>query len=171
MTVTTTWTSPAEGGSLDRDSGQTIREQDWDGVLSNLNHIGGSTGVAAQSFTPTLTQSASVTASTAAGRYFRLGSWVFYTVRLVASSSGTAGNAIVIGGLPVAAADTSVAAAPGWANFTRSSNPVYPLAAHWNTSTSVRFFANAGTNVFGINPAVTLASGDEMNVTGFYLGA
>lgn len=44
MTVTSTWTDPSEGGTLDRDSGQTIREQDWDALLSNFLFLGGTTG-------------------------------------------------------------------------------------------------------------------------------
>lgn len=44
MTVTSTWTNPSEGGTLDRDSGETIREQDWDALLSNLLFLGGTTG-------------------------------------------------------------------------------------------------------------------------------
>jgi hypothetical protein len=44
MTVTASWTDPSEGGALDRDSGQILREQDWDALLSNLLVLGGTTG-------------------------------------------------------------------------------------------------------------------------------
>jgi len=48
VTVTAKWTDPSEGGPLDRDTGQTIREQDWDGVLGNLLMLGGSSGTIAK---------------------------------------------------------------------------------------------------------------------------
>lgn len=170
MTVTTNWTSPAAAGTLDLAAGAILTEAVWDAMVSNFGHIGGTTGMAAVAFTPTLAQSVSVTASTATGRYFRLGVWVVYTIRLVASSAGTAGNTIVVGGLPIVAGNTAAFAGPGFAHFARGTNPVYPLAANWQTSSSLRFFANAGTGLFGANPAVTLTSGDEMNVAGFYEG-
>jgi hypothetical protein len=44
MTVSKTWTDPSEGGTIDRDTGQTLRESDWDAILSNLLMIGGTTG-------------------------------------------------------------------------------------------------------------------------------
>lgn len=65
------------------------------------------TGVGAWStYTPTLTQSATVSKTVTTARYMRIGRLVVAEILLIATSSGTASNAILLG-LPVAAANTS----------------------------------------------------------------
>jgi hypothetical protein len=45
MTVTFTWTNPAAGGSLDLTAGVVVLESVWDAIISNLNVLGGTTGL------------------------------------------------------------------------------------------------------------------------------
>lgn len=167
-TVTSAWTNP---NSLDRTTGQSLRQTDWEGALGNLLYLFGTTG-AAVTFTPTLTQSVSVSTSTASGHYVRLGKLVLAQISLVASSAGTAANGIVIGGLPVNQSNDGFPHALGY--FSRGGPPGtlnYVLVASFATSTTMSLISGAAaTGAFGVNPAVTLASGDVIGLTVFYEG-
>ena len=44
MTVDRNWTSPAPGGTLDLTTGNKVFENIWDALISNLGHIGGTSG-------------------------------------------------------------------------------------------------------------------------------
>lgn len=55
-----------------------------------------------QSYTPTWTQSATITKTTDWARYTQLGKWVQGSIKMTASSAGTANNKILVG-LPVTA--------------------------------------------------------------------
>lgn len=44
MTVTSSWTDPGAGGTLDLANGSLVTETHWDALVSNLLYIGGSTG-------------------------------------------------------------------------------------------------------------------------------
>jgi len=117
---------------------------------------------AVQTFTPTLTQSASITLSTATGQYILLGKLLLGRVFVQASSAGTAANAIVLGGLPFAQSNDGFPKA--WGQFARSgNNPNYLLVGTWLSSTTLSLDSGAGaTGAFGVNPAVTIASGDSL---------
>ena len=60
------------------------------------------TGGAWQGYTPTFTQSVAITKTTDFARFTQLGKWVQGSLKLTASSAGTANNKIFVG-LPVAA--------------------------------------------------------------------
>lgn len=55
-----------------------------------------------QDYTPTWTQSATITKTTNWARYTQLGKWVQGSIKMTASSAGTANNEILVG-LPVSA--------------------------------------------------------------------
>lgn len=55
-----------------------------------------------QDYTPTWTQSATITKTTNWARYTQLGKWVQGSIKMTASSAGTANNKILVG-LPVSA--------------------------------------------------------------------
>jgi hypothetical protein len=44
MTVTTAWTDPSAGGTLDLSTGGVVTETIWDAMVSNFLHLGGSKG-------------------------------------------------------------------------------------------------------------------------------
>lgn len=44
MAVDTVWTSPAASGDLDLATGEIVTEAIWDKVISDLGHLGGTTG-------------------------------------------------------------------------------------------------------------------------------
>jgi hypothetical protein len=168
-TVTNAWTNPSEGGPIDRDTGQTLRESDWDAVLGNLLYLGGTSGVFG-SFTPTLTQGAALTLTSVVGRYFQIGKLVIATVNFTINSAGTAGNQMIIGSLPVAALTRGV---PGNGIFIDASASAYSITSIWASSTSASLMATTSTaaSPFGAAPAVTAAAGDQVNMTFIYEAA
>lgn len=118
------------------------------------------TGIAAWTgYTPTLTQSATVTKTVNRAAYMKVGRTVKVNGYLSVTSAGTAANNVSVG-LPVApSADLQVGSA-------------YIL----DTSTSTRYICTcltfggvlifqhdtSGLNNFGVTPAVTLANGDAI---------
>jgi hypothetical protein len=121
-------------------------------------------------FTPTLDQGGAVACSAAIGRSMRIGPLIIATVHLVASAAGAAGNSIAVGGLPTAGA-TANGGGLVFGSFNRSlpPNPSHLLAGIWLTGNSVVFVSGAAaTGFFGVNPAVTLASGDMLDLTFVY---
>jgi hypothetical protein len=132
------------------------------GLAAAVGNFGAST-----SWTPALQQSVVVTLSSVSGRYITIGSLVVAWGRCVASSAGTAGVAIAMTGLPVNEAGFTNAFCFG--TFSRAANPNYLLVGQALSSSSVNFYSgNAATGLFGINPAITLASGDIVDVTFIY---
>lgn len=96
------------------------------------------------SYTPTLTQSATITKTTTYARYIKYGRLVIAQGVLVATSNGTANNAIQIG-LPTTAAQTLVPVGQLW---WIASGVYYPVvAALGTTSTFVGLIPATGLNL------------------------
>lgn len=118
------------------------------------------TGVGAWTgYTPTFTQSATITKTVQRAAYMKIGRLVTVNYRLAATSAGTAGQAVRIG-LPVAPSADFQA---GTAIFSDSStSTAYLLGAVCFASTSDLVFVSdgSGASLFGQAPAVTVASGD-----------
>jgi hypothetical protein len=141
-------------------------------LRDNMLVLNGATGPVLTNFTPTMSQLGGITLSTATGRYIRYGPLVIATTRCIASSSGTASNALVVGGLPVTALDTAAGGGTCFGFFSRASNPNYLLHGVWVSTTAVNFYSGgAATGLFGVNPAVTIVSGDEVDLTFIYNGS
>jgi hypothetical protein len=141
-------------------------------LRDNLLVLNGATGPVVTNFTPTMSQSGGITLSTATGRYTRYGPLVIATTRCIASSSGSASNALVVGGLPVTALDTAAGGGTCFGFFSRAGNPNHLLHGVWASTSSVNFYSGAAaTGLFGVNPAVTIASGDEVSLTFVYNGS
>ena len=130
-------------------------------VRDNLNALYGTDST----YTPTLTQSATITKTVNEARYIQNGRIVDVWVILSATSSGTAANALVLG-LPVAASGHLSTAAIGTGYvYDGSANLTYH--GHWRlTTTTTANFTSHGsapaTGAFGVSPAVTIASGDAI---------
>lgn len=99
-------------------------------------------------YTPTFTQSATVTYTNNWAKYCKVGRLVVASVYLTATSAGTANNAVTIT-LPVTAANAGAVAGGGFFLFDASASTFYtgiPLLA---TTTTVVFYANAVTAAIG----------------------
>jgi hypothetical protein len=98
-------------------------------------------GGAWSTWTPTVTQSGSVTVTVNRASYARYGRTIHATAFLTVTGAGTISNAVVIGGLPAAAAYTTGVFGFG-ALSDLSASRTYPFMAAFASSTS---FALLGT--------------------------
>lgn len=156
------WTSPRTWVS-----GETVTAALLNTHLrDNLLALGGTTA-AWVSFTPALQQGAGLTITIQYARYLILGKLAAVDMQLDITSAGTAGQGIIVTGIPSAIAPTRsgtyVVAAGGGAFYDASVTTRYHLGLRVANSTNIDFFTNASTGQFGANPAVTAASGDVLN--------
>lgn len=113
------------------------------------------------SFTPTLTQSVTVTKTVTYAKYQRVGRTIFASYDLAITGAGTTANAILLG-LPVAAATTGCAT--GSFRYFDTGNTIYAGSVVSNTTTTLQFFVSGNGNPMGVNPTFAAANGDSMQV-------
>lgn len=117
------------------------------------------------SYTPTLTQNASVAKTTTEGRWIQTGTVIEAWVTLAITGAGNAGTQIEVG-LPVAASGHAAGTVLGNGAFRKTgTNLWYSLAAQYETATTVNFTANSN-GAFGTatGGGVTLANGDILRM-------
>ena len=167
MAISDTWTLPAEAGNLDLDAGNTLGETQWDQLVSDVlylyNH--GPQGLTFTTFTPTVTQVGSLTVTVNRAAYVIVGKIAHVTLWLsIASGTGTAGNAIVIGNLPAALAPAATAGnnnpvGIAWATDSGTAN--YPsCTVVFVTSTTLNLVDPNTASVQGVAPSWALAAAD-----------
>jgi hypothetical protein len=113
-------------------------------------------------FSPTLTQSATVTYTGNSNYKLIDNNTVVWEFNLTATSAGTATNPIQLT-LPLTAAWSGTYSCVGSANILKLSTvAIYTCTAALATTGTLRFFSGSGTtaNNVGAVPAITLASGD-----------
>jgi len=120
-------------------------------------------------FTPTLTQTGSVSFTATRARYRRMGTHVTVHVSLAITGAGTAGSALVLGGLPVAAANSEDLTGPF--TYFDAGNTNYVGVTTPNSTTSVKFATHNNGNDLGILPNFATANGDVLRVTLVYEAA
>jgi hypothetical protein len=113
-------------------------------------------------YTPTWTQSATITKTVNWARFTQFGKFVQVSIKMTATSNGISTNAVLIG-LPVAASSDNFLL--GSAHFTTSSATA-PRWAIYNNSTTMRFSGPLSTSPFDINTSLTtqISSGDVVNI-------
>lgn len=119
-------------------------------------------------YTPTLTQSGTVTKTVTQANYVRLGDLVICQVALAATGSGTANNAIIVT-LPVNALHTGFQVGNGhW--FDTSATQNYQTHAYLYSATQLIFYRVDTTtaSAIGVDPNLALASGDIVDFTVIY---
>jgi hypothetical protein len=127
-------------------------------TAATLNTI----GAAWVDYTPTLTQGVTVTKNISNARYCQIQKTVFVQVYLIATSAGTAANIVKIG-LPIAAR-TGNSSTTGIAQlYDASTNIVYVASAYLDSTSACAFLYQTG-NPFGVSPAITLASSDQLQI-------
>lgn len=157
--------------------GQMAYQQDLDkyvgrssaGVWQDLVSMGAWT-----TFTPTLTQSATVTKTVTYARYSRIGRTINVVVELAVTGAGTASNDVKVG-LPVAAVSSSTTRAlgVGFINDT-SAGALYKGIVVPNSTTDILFRQTNDTGQGTLGTAVFtagLASGDTVTFTATYEAA
>ncbi len=121
-------------------------------------------------FTPTVTQSGSVTVTVTSARYKLVDDLCTMQVRLAVTGTGTAANAIIVGGIPAAAQP----AVSGNDNVIGTFMALDTGIAHYAGAvvavgaSDFRFY-NAGDGAYmGVSPAWALASGDSISFQASY---
>jgi hypothetical protein len=120
-------------------------------------------------YTPILSQTVTVSTSTTTGRYVRFGSLVIVRVRLIASSSGTAGG-IITASLPITADPvySTFGISGNGIIFKAATNVQHHVALHTAAST-VSFVSDiSGGGNFGQQSSFQLVSGDYVSFTTMY---
>jgi hypothetical protein len=120
-------------------------------------------------YTPILSQTVTVSTSTTTGRYVRFGSLVIVRVRLIASSSGTAGGIITVS-LPITASPAySVFGISGSGIIFKAATNVQHHVALHNAASTVAFVSDiSGGGNFGQQSSFQLVSGDYVSFTTMY---
>lgn len=129
-------------------------------------------------YTPTWTQSATITKTVNWARYVQIGKLVTGSIKMTSSSAGTSANKIIVG-LPVTASTNNFQL--GTAMYTVSTTGMYPLHVLYESTTTMAFLASYsstapttttrfGTGSSGAN-ATTIASGDTINIQFSYEAA
>ena len=121
-----------------------------------------------QTWSPTITQSSSVAGTVNRGWYQRRNGLWEAALKWTSSASGTAANAIVVSTplTTVNAADTG----GSFRVYDASATTSYAGYVLGFTTTSVQLYCDAATSALGINPALTLATSDEiwLHIAGSY---
>jgi hypothetical protein len=129
-----------------------------------------------QAYTPTWTQSATITKTVDWARYTQLGKWVHGSVKMTASSAGTANNKMLVG-LPVnASADNFIVGSMVMKFVGGAAEHYWFYTALYDSASSLAFSpAESGNNIYRSNDkrfgqdftiggtaktGVTIASGD-----------
>jgi hypothetical protein len=149
----------------------------WDGASlteADINLYLMGEGGAWTTWTPTVTQSGSVTVTNTRSRFARYGRTIHWTMDLSVTGSGTGGNAIEVS-LPVAAA-ASAGVIGGTGLLTDSStSDVFPFIIDPSTTTTVQLkstSSSSGSGLLGVAVfTAALASGDIIRASGTYEAA
>jgi hypothetical protein len=118
-------------------------------------------------WTPTVTQSGSVTFTITFCRYIVQDNVVNIRGRLAITSAGTGNNNIVIGAVPAAIAPANAQNIMGGIRVTDTGTADYVGALLWNSSTEFvgQVHSTGATTFIGVSPNFALASGD---IIGFF---
>jgi hypothetical protein len=129
-------------------------------------------GAAWETWTPTVTQSATVTCTNTLSRYGRIQKTVFVTTYQTVTGAGTAGSNVILT-VPVNfQSNSGQMVGFGWV-YDASTTTIYNVMVYAaSTSTVVLMYTpNATGGGFGSNPAVTLAVNDQIRITLIYEAA
>ena len=130
-----------------------------------------SIGAAWETWTPAVTQSGAVTATTTLGRYMRIQKLVIAVAKMTITGTGTANNAVTLS-LPITANNTAQMIGSGFI-YDSSATLLDLVICESATTTTTRFYRNgvAGQAWWGIDPNVALANNDVISVTLMYEAA
>jgi len=129
-------------------------------TAATLNTI----GAAWVDYTPTLTQSATVTKTVVQARYCQFQKTIIGQVVMNVTSAGTIGNIVLIG-LPLAVRSGTPLIGAGYI-YDQNTNIIYNLTFVGNGSTTAGFYQTG--NYWGASPNLALANQDQIALTFSY---
>lgn len=140
---------------------------------AQMNTYAKHTGDAWNTWTPTLTQSGSVTVTVARATYFRAGRLIHFNAVLSVTGSGTSSNEVLMS-LPVTAASSAFIIGGGGYLTDASASTQYPGLPYLKTTTTIGLLPSATTGL-GLLGALgftaALASGDVVAISATYEAA
>lgn len=138
------------------------------GLKSRLNELESATIGNWQSYTPTWTQSATITKTVNWARFTQIGRMVHCSIKMTATGNGTGANAVLVG-LPVnASADNGIM---GLAHFSTSGATAARFVLY-NNATTVRFSEPFSAGITYTNSLTTqVVSGNVIHVQFSYEAA
>jgi hypothetical protein len=132
----------------------TYTQSQVDGFITSL----GGTSTGWTSYTPTLTQGATLTKTVNYARYKQIGKTVFVNIAMTITSGGTAGSRIRTS-LPIPMISTDIVNLGSGYYFDAGTAHYSGVAIMYDAST-VELYTHATANAFGASPAVTAANND-----------
>jgi len=124
-----------------------------------------------QDWTPTVTQDVAVTVTVIYARYIVISQGVIVQARLSVTGSGTAGNAVVIAGIPspIAAKNPNTYTIIGGGFVVNTTASVhYHGALMANGANDWRIITDGSNGFLGVNPSFALASGHQISLQAAY---
>lgn len=123
-----------------------------------------------QTWTPTVTQSGAVTVTVTYAKYIALAQTVILRAYLSVTGAGTAGNAIVIGGLPspLAPAHTGTISVIGTGQIQDTGTAQYVGSLVAVGAADLRIMTDGNSTYAGVTPSFALASGDIISFMASY---
>ena len=134
-------------------------------TAATLNTI----GAAWVDYTPTLTQSATVTKTISYARYCQFQKTIIAQVFLIATSAGTIANEVTVG-LPITGTGANFRGIGTGFIYDASTAIMYNCSAFQATSTTAKFFYQGGAG-WGTSPNLALANNDQISFTFIYEAA
>lgn len=125
-------------------------------------------GVTWTDWTPTLTQSVGVASTVPHCRYCRIGNVCLVYAQFNITAAGTAGNAIIVGSLPVAPHQTGSYMPIGHFLLADINVGYYQGAVIAPTATTLAFVVSGQTGNLGATPNMGLENGDYLAFTLVY---
>lgn len=117
-------------------------------------------------WTPTLTQSGTVTKTVNVANYLQIGDLIIVQMKLSVTGTGTAGNTVTVS-MPVTTAASGYVVGAG---HVKIAGVRYNAAVQTQTTTTFSFL-RSDTNpssAIGTDPNVAFASGDEVHINAIY---
>lgn len=123
-----------------------------------------SIGAAWESYTPTLTQSATVTKTVTYAKYTRINKLCIVNVRLDVTGAGTAANNVVVG-LPLTSAQATINIG-SVSIYDASTSTNYSGTCFFATTSTVSFTGDwSGASFWGAAPNLALAANDQIHIS------
>ena len=120
-------------------------------------------GAAWESYTPTLTQSATVTKTVTYAKYLQIQKLCIVNVRLDVTGAGTGGNAVVVG-LPLTSAAGNGLQYGSATIYDASTATNYAGRCYQASTTTINFTGDWSANgLFGTTPNIALAASDQIH--------
>lgn len=118
-------------------------------------------------WTPTVTQGVGVTVTVSNARYAVIGKVCFLYAKLTLTSAGTAGQAMVVGGIPAGIAPLATYMGVGSFMYYDAGSTYKIGAPVFISDTTLRLRCHLGGDL-GVDPAITCANTDELTFTIMY---